>query len=187
MEILNIYTPEGGGEKLYSVSLDNEELRLYSEYQKEFGKFDASLAKMKELTKAELRGNRAGLKGTGTVHDIINTRGAYTGPDLLSLTKEKIRKNMGSGTFLSRLEPIEGYTARGIKDLNESNARLHKILKKELGSGSKAYQEGKKHRRNLMNKTKGGIEILSKSTDPKGNRDRLIREREYLKKYGSPK
>ena len=37
MEILNIYTPEGrGGEKLYSVSLDNEELRLYGEYQKEF-------------------------------------------------------------------------------------------------------------------------------------------------------
>ena len=45
MEILNIYTSEEGGEKLYSVSLDNEELRLFSEYQKEFGKFDVQVAK----------------------------------------------------------------------------------------------------------------------------------------------
>ena len=142
---------------------------------------------MKELTKAELRGNRAGLKGTGTVHDIINTRGAHTGPDLLSLTKKKIRINVGSGNSLFRLEPIEGYTTRGIKDLNESNARLHRILKKELGSGSKAYQEGKIHRRNLMNKTKSGIEELSKYRDSKGNPDRLLSERKYLKKYGSPK
>lgn len=44
MEILNIYTPErGGGEKLYSVSLNEEEARLFSESKKKMSKSDKRL------------------------------------------------------------------------------------------------------------------------------------------------
>lgn len=39
MEIQRIYSEIDTNERLYSVSLDNEELRLYSEYQKEFAVF----------------------------------------------------------------------------------------------------------------------------------------------------
>lgn len=75
---MKVYSDTEGEEMLYSVLLGEEEMMLFSELQKEFGKLDIQEAKKLGTTVSKLRQSRAGIgKSTGTVHDNINLRGLY--------------------------------------------------------------------------------------------------------------
>lgn len=92
MEIQKIFSNvEDPEENLYSVLMDEEELYLFSEYQKEFAKMDKSLAKklgksVKEIRKVRNQDGAGAMMRKNSIHHRINQK-ALEGADSASANK----------------------------------------------------------------------------------------------------
>ena len=147
MEIQKIFSEIDTDEKLYSVLLSEEELALFSVFQKEFGKYDKSLAQKQGKTVAEIRIGRSGLSGTGTVNDVINARGG--------IDKNASSFMRGGHSFDNSMSKKLGYSNSNVQGINETRLEDFKDIKKSSSNKTTAYN-------NLSEETKRDLDSMKK-------------------------
>ena len=163
-KVFSVFTDEETGEeRLYSTTeILSEESYLE---QKEFGKYDKKLAEQQGKTIEQIRQERAGFKGTGTVHDRINLRSGairgesagYTEKAVKDMTNSELNSAFGRAVKARK----EGYTNANVRRVNKNLLADYKA--ENLGFNKSAYKRASSELKDVMDQTKKEAEELTKN------------------------
>lgn len=109
--------------------------------QKSFGKFDKALAEKQGISVEQLRQNRAGFEGTGTVNDRINLRS--NGP---KSTEEALISSRKHGYSNANVEKVNKKILGEYKNQNlgfnkSANNRTSEVIKEEVNKAKESAKD----------------------------------------------